>query len=330
MTTQTVSKPRVRRSADPFQLQVESHRRYLLSHCYRMLGSFTEAEDVLQEVLLRAWRGSEEFHGSASMRTWLYRIATNACLTQLSKRPRRSIPELSGPALSADDEIAQPVEALHWIEPFPDSQLGDDMESLAMRKESVALAFVLALQHLAPRQRAVLLLREVVGYEIAEIATMLNMTSAGVNSALARARVTLKQMAELPGGGHQTSLGSADQAMLKDYVRAWESADVSTLVSLLRRDASFSMPPIPSWARGPAAIRDLLSNHVFANGRQFRLRPTQANGLPAFAIYLAEKGHSGFHAHAIQFAWTENGAISAVLSFLNPRLVIDFGLPARI
>ncbi len=273
-----------------FGTLIAPHRRVLLAHCYRMLGSLTEAEDAFQDALVRAWQTHPQFEGRAAIRTWLYRIATNACLTLLEKRPRRSIPEFIAPAVRDDEGVARALEESHWIEPYPDAMVEmPDVEAVANQRESVALAFVVALQHLPPRQRAVLLLRDVVGYEAAEVADMIKASLAAVNSALGRARATLAAARQPNWSSGPAALDAGQKALLKRYVEAWQARDVDSLVALLAEEASFSMPPVPAWYQGRPAITGVLRGRVFAQERRFRLHPTVANGQPAFAVYKAEK-----------------------------------------
>jgi RNA polymerase sigma-70 factor, ECF subfamily len=302
------------------------YHRALMAHCYRMLGSWTDAEDALQDALLRAWQGHPQFEGRAALQTWLYRIATNACLTALQKRPRRSIPEFMASGARADQGMAKALEDALWMEPFPD-QVAPDLESAAIEREAVALAFIVALQHLPPRQRAVLLLRDVVGYEAVEVAAILSISLAAANSALARARATLVKVRGIQFASSTASLDATQALLLKRYVDAWESGDVDSLVTLLADEASFSMPPYPTWFEGRLAIAQALRGRIFAQQREFRLRSTSANGQRAFAVYKMDKGGSNFTPHGIQIVWLRQDAIESVVTFLKPRLVTAFGFP---
>lgn len=317
-------------TTDPFDAIARAHRRELLVHCYRMLGSWTDAEDVLQDVMLRGWRGFARFEGRASARTWLYRIATNACLAALRGQRRRSIPDVAGQAAPVGAPLAPPVEEARWIQPFP-TAAHSHVEALASARESVTLAFVLALQHLPPRQRAVLLLREVVGYESSEVAAMLRTTVPAVNSALARARGRVARLRrrhrEEPG---IAPLDAGQRKLLKSYLKAWEAGDIDTIVSLLSRDATFSMPPWPTWYRGRAAITRWLVDDALADGRAFRYRPTVANGRPAFAVYKKERGERTFSAFGIEILWLDGNHVAKVVAFCFPRLNRAFGFPVRL
>jgi RNA polymerase sigma-70 factor (ECF subfamily) len=316
---------------------LHAHRRELLVHCYRMLGSWTDAEDVLQDVSLRAWRGLDRFEGRSSGRSWLYRIAINACLTALRRRPRKSLPEVSTPAAPAGGPLPPPLEEARWIQPFPTGAIGD-VEAVASSRESVTLAFTLALQHLPPRQRAALLLRDVVGYEASEVAAMLKTTTPAVNSALVRARARMARFRRSHGDEPKIApLSAVQRSVLKRYVDAWEAGDVDALVSLFNRDAIVSMPPFATWYRGRAAIEHWLTNIALANGRTFRLRPTIANGRPAFAFYKSggpclpgEGNGRAFSPHSIQVVWLAGRHVARVVNFLNPRLVNHFGFGSRL
>jgi RNA polymerase sigma-70 factor (ECF subfamily) len=319
----------------PFEDLLRAHRRELLVHCYRMLGSWTDAEDVFQDVSLRAWRGLDRFEGRASARSWLYRIATNACLTALRGRSQRTLPDVSMPAAPVGGPLAPLLEEARWIQPFP---TGPDVEAVASSRESVTLAFVLALQHLPPRQRAVLLLREVVGYEASEVAAMLMTSTPAVNSALIRARARMARFRGRHGVEARIApLSPGQQQLLRSYVRAWEAGDVDAIVALFSRDASVSMPPFATWYRGRVAIARWLSDQALADGRTFRLFPTFANGRPAFAFYKSggpclpgEPAHDAFEPHCIQVVWLARGRVTRIVSFLNPQLVKEFGFGPRL
>jgi RNA polymerase sigma-70 factor, ECF subfamily len=313
---------------------LQAHRRELLVHCYRMLGSWTDAEDVMQDVSLRAWRGLDRFEARSSPRAWLYRIATNACLSARRSRARRTLPEVAVPPVALGALPAPPIEETRWIQPFPS---GMDVEAVASSRESVTLAFVLALQHLPPRQRAALLLRDVVGYEAGEVAAMLKTSTQSINSALIRARARMARFRERPEVSESlTPLTPAQHQVLRRYVRAWEAGDVDGIVALLSRDAILSMPPFATWYRGRAAIARWLQDSTFAAPRAFRLFPTLANGRPAFAFYSlggaclpGEPAHEDFAPHSIQLVWFSGQKITRVISFLGARLVRDFGFGLR-
>jgi len=322
-----------------FEDLLQAHRRELLVHCYRMLGSWTDAEDVFQDVSLRAWRGFPRFKGRASSRSWLYRIATNACLTALRRRPRRSLPEVLHSPMAAGRPLAPPVEDVRWVQPLPTGAGADaDVEALASSRESVTLAFIVALQHLPPRQRAALLLREVVGYEASEVAAILKTTAPAVNSALIRARSRMARFRRRHGDEPKIApLSAGQRQLLSRYVKAWEAGEVDAIVSLLSRDASVSMPPYATWYRGRAAIARWLTNYALADGRAYRLWPTSANGRPAFAFYKSggpclpgQRVRRAFGPHCIQVLWLARRHVARVVSFLNPQLVNEFGFGPQV
>jgi RNA polymerase sigma-70 factor (ECF subfamily) len=262
--------------------ELEQHRRAITGHCYRMLGSAVDADDAVQETMIRAWRGLDRFDGRASLRTWLYRIATNVCLDERADRSRRARPMEDGPSGTIEDAlVAQP--GSYWLEPIPDIRAipakGDPAE-LALLRESIRLAFVAALQHLPPKQRAVLLLVDVLGWSAAETAESLDLSLASVNSALQRARATLASRDLAP----PAPLSEPQIKMLDRYVDAFHRYDVDGLTSLLRADATFCMPPYALWLRGPEAVHGWLSGRGSVC-RGSRLIPTAACGSPAFGQY---------------------------------------------
>jgi len=310
--------------------QLEAHRAPLTGHCYRMLGSAFDAEDAVQETMVRAWQGLDRFEGRSSLRTWLYRIATNVCLDALSDRSRRARPMEEGPNGSVEDHL-ETRERTHWLEPIPDARVlpsdANPFELTALR-QSIRLAFVSALQHLPPRQRAALLLSEVVGWSAAEVAECLDMSVAAVNSALQRARATIAAR-----NGNATAASeslSPDEVQLLDrYVDAFQNYDVDALVSLLREDATLSMPPYTLWLRGPATIREWLLGRG-AGCRGSRLVPTQASGAPSFGQYRPAPG--GGHAPwALIVLELEGDRIVSWNSFLDTEKLFPlFGLPPRL
>ena len=308
--------------------QLEEHRAALTGHCYRMLGSVVDAEDAVQETLVRAWRGLERFDGRASMRTWLYRIATNVCLDALSARSRRARPMEEGPSGTVSSPLTEQPRT-HWLEPVPDARaLPDDADpaELVILRQSIRLAFVSALQHLPPRQRAVLILAEVLGWSAAEIAESIDMTVAAVNSALQRARATMASRDVSSAGG---PLSESQSQLLERYVAAFERYDVDALTSLLREDATFSMPPFALWLRGPAAVADWLRGPG-AECHGSRLVPTAACGSPAFGQYR----HGGRTPWALVVLELDGDRISGWNSFLDtatlfPRFGLPLSLPAE-
>jgi RNA polymerase sigma-70 factor (ECF subfamily) len=307
--------------------QLEAHRAALTGHCYRMLGSVVEADDAVQETMIRAWRNLERFDGRASLRTWLYRIATNVCLDTLADRTRRARPMEEGPAGSVDDPLIE-YPRTHWLEPIPDAwavPVDADPAELAILRQSIRLAFVAALQHLPPKQRAVLLLMEVLGWSAAEVAASLDTSVAAVNSALQRARATL----ESRNVREASPLSASQVELLERYVDAFQRYDVDGLASLLREDAAFSMPPYALWLRGPAAVRGwLLGRGSVCRGS--RLLPTAACGSPAFGQYhpCPEGGHQPWALIVLELA---GGRIAGWHSFLDTETLFPrFGLPPRL
>jgi RNA polymerase sigma-70 factor, ECF subfamily len=306
--------------------QLEEHRAALTGHCYRMLGSAVDADDAVQETMVRAWRSLDRFEGRASLRTWLYRIATNVCLDALSERGRRRRPLEAPPGAVTDALVALP--AGEWVEPVPDALAipadGDPAER-ALLRESIRLAFVAALQHLPPRQRAALLLADVLGWSAAEIADCLDTTVAAVNSALQRARATLAAR----DVRQPEPLSEAQERLLERYVDAFHRYDVDQLASLLHADATFSMPPYALWLRGPEPVRAWLADRG-AGCRGSRLVPTAACGSPAFGQYRAspEGGHRPWALVVLELA---GDRIAGWNSFLDTETLFPrFGLPAAL
>lgn len=310
--------------------RLETHRQALVGHCYRMLGSAAEADDAAQETLVRAWRALDRFDGRASLRTWLYRIATHVCLDALSDRARRERPVAMGPAGTVDDDLVERPRT-HWLEPIPDVHAlpadGDPAERAALR-QSIRLAFVAALQHLPPRQRAALLLAEVLGWSAAEIASALETSVAAVNSALQRARAALAGCA--PQGGAAGGLTPAQETLLARYVDAFERYDVDALAALLREDATMSMPPYTLWLRGPAAIKAwFLGRGVGCRGS--RLVPTAANGLPAFGQYRPGGPGEPHRPWSLVVLELSGDRIAAMNHFLDTATLFPrFGLPPEL
>jgi RNA polymerase sigma-70 factor (ECF subfamily) len=320
---------------DAFQRLTDPYRRELLVHCYRMLGSFEDAEDILQETLLRAWRRLDSFEGRGSVRAWLYKISTNASLDALASRRARVLPMATLAPADPREPLPRPVENALWLEPLPDALVDErpttNPEARYEVHESVTLAFLAALQNLPGRQRAVLILRDVLGWNGGEVAEILDMTVVAVNSALQRARTTMKQYW---GANNRHAVALADDehtaSLLARYVEAWEAADSTTLVALLREDAALTMPPLPLWYRGRDAIRWFLDTYLFVGeaGGRFRLAATRANGCPAFAIYRSD-GAGVYRPSALHVLTIENGLIAEINDFLtfDDRLFSRFGLP---
>ncbi len=308
---------------------LERYRRELTGYCYRMLGSAFEADDAVQETMVRAWRGIDGFEGRSAVRSWLYRIATNVCLDMLRGRRRRALAMDLGPSGTADSFRGATLPEHAWVTPVPDSRVlpddGDPAE-LAAARESIRLAFVTALQHLPPRQRAVLILREVLRWQATEVAELLDTSVASVNSALQRARAIL---ASRHIDSSSSATVDADQrTLLARYVDAFERYDIPLLVSLLREDAVMSMPPYDFWLQGPVEMgRWFLGVGIGCRGS--RLVATAANGTAAFGSYKAD-GQGGHRPWAIQVIETSGDRIVGHHNFLDTELFAAFGLPARL
>jgi RNA polymerase sigma-70 factor, ECF subfamily len=317
---------------DAFEQLIAPHRRELHAHCYRMLGSVHDAEDVLQEALLRAWRALARFERRSSLRSWLYTIATNACLTAIERRPKRVLPIDYGPATDPHVAPGEPVTESVWLEPYPDDTLGleDGLASPEARyeqRESIELAFVAALQHLPPRQRAVLILCEVLRWQATEVAELLDTSAASVNSALQRARATLAD-GNVSASDPTPELSEEDRALLARYVAAFEAYDIDALTSLIQEDAQQSMPPYDMWLKG----RDDIFTWWFGPGigcKGSRVIPTvAANGSPAFGQYKPREDGSGYEPWALQVVELRDGLIGEMTFFLDTeRLFPLFGLP---
>jgi len=311
--------------------ELEAHRRELTAHCYRMLGSPFEAEDAVQDTLLRAWRSIDRFEGRSSVRSWLYRIATNVCLDMLDGRKRRARPMDLGPALAPIEANLQPFPDEDWVQPIPDTLVATDGDpaDVIVGRESIRLAFVAALQHLPPRQRAALILCEVLQWKAAEAAELLGMTVAGVNSALQRARATLAER-ELSSSAAGARLEAADREILDRYVKAFERYDMDALAEVIHEDATQSMPPFSLWLEGRD---DILSWFVGPGDgcRGSRLIPTaNANGLPAFGQYKPDPdgGHMPWALHVVEM--DHDGAVELTFFLDTATLFPLFGLPERL
>lgn len=320
---------------------LEAHRPRLTAHCYRMLGSLTDAEDAVQETLLRAWKAREAFDGRAAVSTWLHRIATNVCLDALSGRSPRYRPIDMGPAGTTADEL-RTRERTHWLEPVPDLSAiaaDDDPHEQAVQREGIRLAFVAALQHLPPRQRAALLLMQVLNWSATEVADCLDMTVAAVNSAVQRARATLAErradatldrIAALSAAGQHEgvglSLSAAQHTLVQQFVEAFEAYDIPRLIQLLRDDVTLCMPPIELWLQGPSTVGDwMLGRGIGCRGSV--LRPVEACGQVAFAQYK----HGGADPWALVVLDLDGDRISGLTYFLDTETLFPrFRLPLRI
>jgi RNA polymerase sigma-70 factor (ECF subfamily) len=323
------------RGEDAFRGIVERHRAELHAHCYRMLGSVHDAEDALQETLLRAWRGMARFDGR-HIRPWLYRIATNVCLDTISKRSKRVLPVDYGPPTEPRVDPGEPLVESVWVEPYPDERVGladgyAAPEARYERREAVELAFIAALQHLPARQRAVLILREVLGFSAREVSDSLETTVASVNSALQRARKTVEE--RLPERSQQATLRALGDRQVRDlvdrYVTAWASGDVEALAALLAEDATFSMPPWSSWWRGRETIAGF-AKEAAEFCAQARPLPTRANGQPAVAYYSLDAETGRYLPAAIDVITLDGARIKEITAFIMPEAFPGFGLPAEL
>jgi len=317
-----------------FAQLVDAHRRELLAHCYRMLGSVHDAEDALQDALVRAWRALAGFEGRSSLKAWLYTIATNACLKAIERRPKRVLPIDYGAPGDPHDDVAAPLVESVWIEPFPDEQLRLDdglagPEARYEQRESVELAFVAALQLLPARQRAVLILRDVLGFSGAEVADALDTTPASVYSALQRAHKTVDE--RLPQQSQQATLRSVGDERLREltaeFIAAWERGDVDGVVNLLTEDATMTMPPTPTWFRGRDAVADFLARRPLRPERRWRALPTVANAQAAVGFYQWSEDAQAYTAHGITVLTLDGGLIGDFTTFLEAKAFNAFGLP---
>jgi RNA polymerase sigma-70 factor, ECF subfamily len=323
---------------DAFAQLVEPRRGELHAHCYRMLGSVQDAEDAIQEAMLRAWKGLPRFEGRSSLRSWLYTISTNTCLNAIERRPKRVLPIDYGPAADPSirapkpSEPGAPVVESVWIEPYADErmEIGDGLagpEATYEQRESVELAFVAALQHLPANQRAVLILRAVLGFSAQEVADALDTSVASVNSALQRARKTVDE--KLPEQSQQEALRSLDDAELRElvenYSTALEEGDVDRILALLTEDATWSMPPLTSWYGGKDAVRGFLE--LGPAPLDWRHIPTRANGQAAVGCYLWDEDEGKFLSFAIDVLTLRDGKIAAVTAFLDRSAFPRLGLP---
>jgi RNA polymerase sigma-70 factor, ECF subfamily len=319
---------------DAFARLVEPHRGALHAHCYRMLGSVPDAEDALQDALLRAWRGLPRFEGRSSLRSWLYAIATNACLRAIERRPKRVLPIDYAPAADPHEGPGEPIVESVWVEPYPDESLGleDGLagpEARYEQRESVELAFIAALQQLPARQRAVLILRDVLGFSAREVAGALETTPTGVDSALQRAHKAVDE--RLPEQSQQATLRAVGdervRRLVQDYMDAWERADVDALVAMLTEDATMAMPPLPTWYLGREAVAAFLRGWPLAGELRSRLVPVRANGQLAFGHYAWDGEGESFMPHAINVLTLRGARIKEITTFLTPGALATFGLP---
>jgi RNA polymerase sigma-70 factor (ECF subfamily) len=316
---------------EDFRTQLEPHRRAITAHCYRMLGSLQDAEELAQDSLLRAWQRLDERRSSDSTRPWLYKIATNACLDVLKTRRRRALPHRLAPAATPGIAFGPPLQETAWIEPVPSALLeaADDLERgpdrRASRRESIGLAFITALQFLSPRQRAVLLLIDVLGWTPQEAASLLEASVASTNSLLQRARRIVEARTE-----QEVPAGPADDALLRRYIATWESGDLDAFAGLLAEEARLVMPPQPEWFQGREAIRRFLAHIMATQPHRYRLVPVAANGQNAVAVYTAPLAGGEFRGEAINVISMRDGLVTQMTRFAAPRLFPLFGLPERL
>ena len=312
-----------------FSALAERHRRELQVHAYRMLGSLEDAQDAVQDALLRAWRSRATYDGRSTFRAWLYRITTNVCLRMLERRPRRLVPYEAGPA-AALGAVPQPPTDLPWLQPYPDRLLDEGPEpgDVVVARETIELAFLAAIQHLPPRQRAVLILRDAVDWSAEETAAVLGMSVAAANSALQRARATMQE--QLPAARLEwataADAGDAERSLLERYMEAWERRDPSRLVALLREDVRLAMPPHPTWYGGRGAVIAFHVERAFGpDASAHRFVPTRANRHPAYGVYRGDgAAATPFAIHVVEI---EDGLVTGLHWFLYPELFPAFGLP---
>jgi RNA polymerase sigma-70 factor, ECF subfamily len=306
-----------------FARTVDPYRGELHAHCYRMLGSVHDAEDALQDALLRAWRGLSKFEGRSSLRSWLYTIATNACLDQMAKRPKRVLPIDYGPPTDPHVPPGEPVVESVWIEPYPEEMLAVEdgfaaPDASYELRESVELAFVAALQHLAPTQRAVLILRLVLGFSAKEVAEALHTTVASVNSALQRARVAVEE--RVPEQSQQATLRALGEDSVREvvdrYIDAWERCDIEAFAAMLAEDASFAMPPLASWYRGRSAIKQWAAGTALSGAWRWRALRTTANAQPALGFYAWSADDASYRPFALNVLTFQGTQIQDVTAFI--------------
>jgi RNA polymerase sigma-70 factor (ECF subfamily) len=305
--------------------EMETHRTALTGYCYRMIGSGSEAEDAVQETMVRAWKASDKLEARGALKAWLFKIANHVCLDMLGSAQRRAQPMDLGPSQDADAPLGAMLAENAWVRPIADARVIDPADAAADR-ETLRLAFVAALQHLPPRQRAVLILREVLRWQASEVAELLETSVASVNSALQRARATIEEL-ELDTSGPSEVTDAEQRELLAGYVEAFERYDIASLVKLLHDDAAFSMPPFPLWVQGPQQIHDFMLG-TGAKCEGSRVLVTEANGGPAVAIY--NRAEDGYAPWAIVVLEMSGAAITGLHHFLYPELFAQFGLPPRL
>lgn len=319
----------------PLDLQIEDYRRELTGYSYRMLGSAFEAEDAVQDTMIRAWKGLAKFDGRSSLRSWLYRIATNVCIDALNGRKRRAVPmDIGGPGAPVAASLREPLPDAEWLEPMPDARVstpaGDPAEK-AIAKETIRLAFIAALQHLPARQRAVLILREVLCWKAAEVADLLDSTVASVNSALQRARATLQEHGvSETAPGTTPAMDPAQTELLMRYMAAFEAFDMEALTALLHEDVEQNMPPLELWFRGREDVIAWMATGPGQGCRGSRVAPVEINGTVGFAQWKPSGPDGEFEAWGIQALRIEDGRVTGLSIFLNKDLFAYFGLPVKL
>lgn len=325
--------------SDTFAEMAGPLRRQIKAHCYRMTGSLREAEDLVQDTYLRAWRAFDSLEAHGALKAWLFQIATRVCLDAISQRKRvlRLLPEGNFPP-ATDLPRGQPPAEIMWLEPYPDSELDNlpddapNAEARYAQRQSVRLAFVAALQHLPPRQRGVLLLIDVLGWSSAETAALIGGSTASVNSALQRARATLERQHGIGNMDQRAVVAPEQHALLDRYVRAWEDKNLDGFVELLQSEATYAMPPWSHWYQGRDSIGRFFAE-IWPRYGRFRLSPTHANGQPAFVLYTLAEGELEWRAHSVQVLGVGEDGISSLTAFMRPlatALVPAFGLPLAI
>ncbi|RZT83735.1 RNA polymerase sigma-70 factor (ECF subfamily) [Pseudonocardia sediminis] len=318
----------------PMEARIEDHRRELTGYCYRMVGSAFEAEDAVQETMIRAWKGLAKFDGRSSLRSWLYRIATNVCIDALNGRKRRAVPmDFGGPSAPVAESIREPLPDSDWLEPMPDARVSSpagDPADKAVAKETIRLAFVAALQHLPARQRAVLILREVLCWKASEVADLLGTSVASVNSALQRARATLNDSGiseAAPGNGE---MDQAHTELLLKYMAAFEAFDMEALTALLHEDVEQNMPPLDLWLKGRDDVMAWITTGPGAGCRGSKVAPIELNGTVGFAQWKPSGPNGEYEAWAINALRIEGDKIVGLTNFLNTDLFALFDLPLKL
>jgi RNA polymerase sigma-70 factor, ECF subfamily len=330
--TRTAARPRDAADTpdEGFARLSEPFRRELLAHCYRMLGSIHDAEDAVQETYLQAWRGYGGFEGRSSLRTWLYRIATRTCLKALEAKGRRPLPSgLGGPSDDPDGTLRPPPPEVPWLQPAPDSLFGAapaDPAAIVEARQTMRLGFIAALQHLPGRQRAALILRDVLAWRAGEVADLLGTTTAAVNSALQRARAQLSQIAATEDEIAEPT-DPAKRALLDQYAAAFENGDLATLTRVLTEDVVWEMPPIPTWFTGRETVERFLATRIL--GGDYRMVPAGINGQPAFGCYARD--HDGvYRPHALHVLTVTAAGVARIVAFLDADLFPPCGLPSSV